>query len=113
MEQMRINCPNRLVISITALVVLALLLASVPAVFAQGCVMCQTSASAAGQKGQRALNNAILVLMLPVLGLFLGILGFAWRRNRAPSPRATLTPHSSFEPAGEAALHFSWTAPAD
>jgi hypothetical protein len=72
-----------------ALAVLVLILSEAfplaPASSAQGCVMCQTTATAAGKQGARALDKAILVLMLPPLTIFLLILGFAWRRSRATS----------------------------
>ncbi len=70
----------------------ATIVAFTPSAFAQGCVMCYTSASAAGQRGERALDAAILVLLVPVLLLFIGILIFAFRRSRTQSAsvRATL-----------------------
>jgi hypothetical protein len=58
----------------------ATIAAFAPSALAQGCVMCYTSASAAGRRGERALDAAILVLLVPVLLLFLGILIFAFRR---------------------------------
>jgi hypothetical protein len=81
---------------------LAGLVAAAPAAFAQGCVMCYTSASAAGKKGERALDQAIVALLFPVLSLFVGILVFAWRRSRAASACAIelnpITSESSLEP---------------
>jgi len=74
---------------LAAVAVLVLVLSAAfplaPAASAQGCVMCQTSASAAGKAGERALDKAILTLMLPPLTMFLLILGFAWKRSRAAS----------------------------
>jgi hypothetical protein len=78
---------------------LVTLISLAPAAFAQGCVMCYTSASAAGRKGERALDQAIVALLFPVLSLFVGILVFAWRRSRAASARAPielLLPADSF-----------------
>jgi cbb3-type cytochrome oxidase subunit 3 len=69
----------------------AALVVSAPSVLAQGCVMCYTSASAAGHRGERALDTAILVLLIPPLLLFIGILVFAFRRSRATSARARAT----------------------
>jgi len=73
-------------------VLAATLVACAPAALAQGCVMCYTSASAAGHRGERALDTAILVLLIPPLLLFISILVFAFRRSRAQSvgARATL-----------------------
>ena len=58
------------------LATLALLLAiwAAPA-FAQGCSMCATSAEGASQKGQLALSHAVIVLMIPTLGLIAGFAG--------------------------------------
>ena len=48
--------------------------------FAQGCAMCYTSAAAAGAAAMRSLNIGILILLLPPLALFVGILTYAIRR---------------------------------
>ncbi|MGH9776185.1 MAG: hypothetical protein ACRD50_14705 [Candidatus Acidiferrales bacterium] len=80
---MRFNFASRLFAGVAAL---ALTLAALaPVVFAQGCVMCYTSASAANQNGQKALINGILTLMLPVLSLFIGMLTLLYR-HRDPQP---------------------------
>ncbi len=65
--------------------ILALLLALVSGrgVFAQGCAMCYNSAAAAGKQGTHALNQAILVLLIPPLAIFLGIFAFFYRRRNA------------------------------
>jgi hypothetical protein len=47
----------------------------------QGCAMCYQNASAAGTQGREALRHGILVLMLPTLSLFLGILALIYRRR--------------------------------
>ena len=52
-------------------------------VFAQGCAMCYTSAAAASAAAMRSLNIGILVLLLPPLALFIGILTYAIRRAQA------------------------------
>ncbi len=75
-----------------------------PASSAQGCVMCQTSASAAGKQGERALDKAILTLLLPPLTMFLLILGFAWKRSRASS-RANEILLRRVNPAPKVILH--------
>ena len=49
-------------------------------VFAQGCALCYTSASALGQAGQRSLDYGILALLTPALVLFLGVMFLLYRR---------------------------------
>ena len=58
---------------------LALLLA-LSAVPALGqCALCYESASAASQKGQKAITRAIEVLLIPTLGLMAGLVTIAVR----------------------------------
>ena len=65
---------------LAALVILLAL--SAPPAFAQ-CSMCATSAQAAGQKGQRALNRAVGILLVPPLAMMTLLVGLAFRyRNR-------------------------------
>ena len=67
-----------------------------PAVYAQGCVMCRSSAAAANQGAQKALDLAILVLLLPTVSIFLAVFYWAFRRrNRSwsgPEPDIPLPP---------------------
>jgi len=49
-------------------------LASAPA-FGQGCAMCWSSADAAANRGKRALNNGITLMLVPTLGLMAGFAG--------------------------------------
>lgn len=67
-----------------AVLVLLLVASAAPAAFAQGCALCRTSAAGLGADGQRALDLAILVLLLPTLSIFVGVVLFALRyRNRS------------------------------
>lgn len=71
--------------------------------FAQGCVLCRTAAAAAagGAESAKALNRAILVLLLPTLSIFLGIFFWAFRyRNRslAEQDQAGEDAHASLSP---------------
>ena len=58
---------------------LAGLLGFTPRAWAQGCVLCYTSAAAAGPAVQEALRSGILVLLIPVLLLLIGMAVLVWR----------------------------------
>lgn len=61
-----------------------MLLGLVPAAFAQGCALCRTMAEAQGTEGAKALNLAILILLVPTVLIFVGILLWAFRfRNQS------------------------------
>ena len=58
-----------------------LLVTIAPAAHAQGCVMCRSSAAAADEKGQKALDLAILVLLIPTASIFVTVFVWAFRRR--------------------------------
>jgi hypothetical protein len=61
-----------------AILTLILLAGTVPA-FSQGCAMCYGSAQATSKEGQRAINRAVVVLLIPPSGFMtLGI----WMAHR-------------------------------
>ena len=75
------RCIARVAAGVTACFLAAWTL--VPAVFAQSCAMCYTTAKAQNPQGIRALNSAILVLMIPTLALFIGFFVLLYRRRNA------------------------------
>ena len=80
-----------------AIAVLVLLLVAnlAPAAFAQGCVLCRTSAAGLSDEGQKALDLAILVLLVPTLSIFVGVLLFALRyRNRSRLDESQANDHA-------------------
>jgi hypothetical protein len=48
---------------------------------AQGCAMCYQSAAASAAPGREALRHGILLLLIPAVSLFFGILTFIYRRR--------------------------------
>jgi len=59
-----------------------------PPAAAQGCAMCYQNAASSGAQGQAALRHGILILLVPALSLFVGVLALVYHR-RSPSPRSS------------------------
>jgi hypothetical protein len=50
---------------------------------AQGCAMCYQNAAASGDSGRAALRHGILLLLLPAVTLFCGVLALIYHRRNA------------------------------
>lgn len=79
-QWMRRGLSPRRVLS-AAFLVFVLALSSAPAI-AQGCAMCYATAKATPKDGQRALNRAIIVMVLPPIGAITLGVGAAIRYSK-------------------------------
>lgn len=89
----------------TFLLVLAILLGAPSAALAQ-CAMCREAAAQSG--AEKALNLAILVLLIPTLVLFIGVFVYALRRKDEPEPPGIDTPTRPPRARTETVLHLHW-----
>ncbi|MCZ6905595.1 MAG: hypothetical protein O7F56_08015 [Acidobacteria bacterium] len=73
---------ERKICTTTAFVLLGLLVAP-DRLWAQGCALCARNAAATGPEGGQALNFGILLLLVPALLIFVGILWVAFLNRNA------------------------------
>ncbi len=79
-------------LAVAALVLAVLLACAVPAAHAQGCAMCRQSAAAMDAQKQKALDLAILILLLPTVSIFGGVILWAFRKGARGEQENPLTP---------------------
>jgi hypothetical protein len=78
------NCrPFIPVFAVFVFLVVALFATMAPHAAAQGCAMCYQNAASSGAQGRAALRHGILILLVPALALFVGILLLVYHHRSA------------------------------
>ncbi|HLW82193.1 MAG TPA: hypothetical protein VKS20_09145 [Candidatus Acidoferrales bacterium] len=89
-----------------AITLLAGMLISAPAAFAQGCALCYNDASATGPQAEAALRHGILILLIPPMLIFSGLFGMLYRRRNAHHEASRLASSAgSMSASSEFVLH--------
>ena len=80
--QSDILCEMRLRIAFLALLLLLCSVCVAPPAFSQGCAMCSSYVEASSKGGQRAVNKAVLLLLIPAAVFMSGGMAMAYRYSR-------------------------------
>ena len=85
------KCTNKMLHSLerAAFFVALFCVLPVDAAFAQGCSTCYTTAAAGGAETVHALRSGILVLLVPPVLIFSGVVALVWRWPSRVSPSQT------------------------
>ena len=68
-------------VAILAIACALMVVFTAPHAAAQGCTLCYQSAAASGRAGRTALRHGVMILLVPAISLFIGILALIYRRR--------------------------------